>query len=71
MYRVLNRPFSSHNRGVSEIQAAKTRGYTTGTGDRVRGKGHSILGGITGSRRRQARGNAMGNKGSFKVRSFL
>ncbi|KAG8779945.1 hypothetical protein FRC12_023672 [Ceratobasidium sp. 428] len=55
-----------HNRGVAEVQAAKTKGYASGTGDRVRGKGHSILGGITGNRRRQARGNAMADKGNLK-----
>ncbi|CAE6364306.1 unnamed protein product [Rhizoctonia solani] len=55
-----------HNRGVAEMQAAKARGYASGTSDRVRGKGHSILGGITGNRRRQARGNALGDKGNLK-----
>ncbi|EUC57567.1 mismatch base pair and cruciform DNA recognition protein Hmp1, putative, partial [Rhizoctonia solani AG-3 Rhs1AP] len=55
-----------HNRGVAEVTAAKAKGYASGTGDRVRGKGHSILGGITGNRGRQARGNAMGDKGAFK-----
>ncbi|KAB5589848.1 hypothetical protein CTheo_6708 [Ceratobasidium theobromae] len=55
-----------HRRGLAEIRAAKSRGYVSGTSDRVRGKGHSILGGISGNRRRQARGNAMGNKGNFK-----
>ncbi|KAG8739763.1 hypothetical protein FRC10_005188 [Ceratobasidium sp. 414] len=56
-----------HNRGVAEVKAAKVRGYSSGTGDRVRGKGHSILGGITGNRARQARGNAVGDKGNLKA----
>ncbi|KAF8738396.1 DnaJ molecular chaperone homology domain, partial [Rhizoctonia solani] len=55
-----------HNRGVAEVQAAKAKGYASGTSDRVRGRGHSILGGITGNRRRQARGNALSDKGNLK-----
>ncbi|KAF8602831.1 hypothetical protein BDV93DRAFT_523689 [Ceratobasidium sp. AG-I] len=57
-----------HNRGVAEVQAAKARGYASGTGDVARGKGHSILGGITGNRARQARGNAISDKGNLKQR---
>ncbi|QRV75468.1 CsbD domain-containing protein [Ceratobasidium sp. AG-Ba] len=63
---VAGRGRDRHNRGVAEVQAAKARGYASGTSDRVRGKGHSILGGITGNRKRQARGNALGDKGNMK-----
>ncbi|KAG9121799.1 hypothetical protein FRC07_002101, partial [Ceratobasidium sp. 392] len=55
-----------HNRGVAEVKAAKARGYASGTSDRARGKGHSILGSITGNRARQAHGNALGDKGNMK-----
>ncbi|KAG8894172.1 hypothetical protein FRC00_009392 [Tulasnella sp. 408] len=52
--------------GHGERHAATTSGWAKGTGQRIRGKGHSILGAITGSRRRQARGNAKNNMGQMR-----
>ncbi|KAG8952449.1 hypothetical protein FRC04_004509 [Tulasnella sp. 424] len=52
--------------GHTERHAATTSGWAGGTGQRIRGKGHSILGAITGSRRRQARGNAKNNMGQMR-----
>ncbi|KAG8983155.1 hypothetical protein FRB90_006263 [Tulasnella sp. 427] len=52
--------------GHTERHAAAGSGWANGTGQRMKGKGHSILGAITGSRRRQAKGNAMGNVGQVR-----
>ncbi|KAG8930165.1 hypothetical protein FRC03_006467 [Tulasnella sp. 419] len=55
-----------HMHGEAEYKAAKVKGHASGTGDRISGKKDSILGGITGNRTRQARGNARNDRGSAK-----
>ncbi|KAG8905776.1 hypothetical protein FRB99_008255 [Tulasnella sp. 403] len=54
--------------GRNEVRAARTGGWFSATGSRIRGKGHSMLGALSGNRARQARGNALNDSGHVKQR---
>ncbi len=45
-----------HAEGQAEYDAARTKGYVEGTGDRITGKKDSVVGSLTGDRTQQAQG---------------
>lgn len=45
-----------HLQGQSEYDAARTKGYAQGTGDRIGGKKDSVVGAMTGDKTQQAQG---------------
>lgn len=44
--------------GEGEYSAARAKGYTEGTGNRLKGKKDSVVGGITGDKSQEASGKS-------------
>jgi len=52
-----------HATGEAEVGAAKAKGYTEGTLDRLGGKKDTVIGAVTGDRQQEVSGNVRQDKG--------